>query len=1495
MAAGRKTAAALRLASKYVKKAGGGAVDDEDEAVSNLREYLDDVKSRVPNLPGKELRAYSPSWRDRFGSWLDSMGDTGKPGYQPSLARNNFTSGVAGTTGIGDSNISISDFTPIVGSLLGAEEAIHEGGTGWQTQAMLNLFPVGRLSKRSIREDAIRGLLRKYNAAGEGRYEDAYRRIMGKASGGEVMSDADPEVPVSGRDYAMSLGRILRGVMKPHHSATSPVQAPPPIKYRDDLFDDTFRLYHGGGDWKAERLIRDPDGSTRFIEGEPGRLPDVPEGAEVVRDYPNGRPRSARHLLQGEGTGAFGHGFYGAEAMAVGEYYRNLLRARGAPNKLYELEVASSPHSFLDWDTTMYNQPHKVRESAKQVRKFSPFQTGEEWYASLARSLGENPYAMHGEKPSINASEAIKQAGIPGLKFLDLYSRRAGRGTRNYVISDESLVFPLRKFERGGVVDQDEKYASIPGDPTTGRPTRIFPVSQDAPEGPEASAGWADFDAVPASPTPPMSRPPETSADLLEWDRSPQEEERVQVAGPLEKFIKGAFKAVEPPPIKPNKIIPTFEHSTVTPEILADMSAAVEAPFNPKTGKAMQKSLNSVFPKGLAIEAIKADLQADELANLVSYLYPKGQSKFWGHHAKLSGVKPESVAPQQPLTLKEALSPENAKKQGWDLPPPNPATTAPQPMGFLGGTGIKLPPNSDLMKVAKEMAGWPKAEVDAVLGQLQPHEAELFKLAIAQVNDAGTVAKPQVFGEVKDAASFVPKNIAKDDPFAAAAAYSGNLGTTIPAPGKGWVKVGDALGSNPGGIYRNPKGEEFYIKDAYSPDHAKNDLIASALYGAAGVQTVKMHPVAGGNHIASRMEDLQIPKGKTVITNLSKSTKTRLKSDFVTHAWLANRDFPGDGGNFGFTKAGEPKVIDLGASLKYRAMGELKDDFGPKVIELDSMRDPKHQLPYSIFGDMTDTELVESARKVVMIPDTKIRDAVLGVGGDKALADTLIARKAYIADRYGILPPEKYKQAEMYKQKPFRESDYDFNLKHDRDEMIGEKDFSDAWSPPEEPNAPAIIKPFKTSDLGFQDWSKWSKYPFDANAADKQWLQKQTEENRKKGGYTTFTWRGVSTHGHTLNENMRWGQGNEGKLWTTPNIDLASDYSIRMDNVGRRYFKPYTPDPYLPDSLNEARRKDYEGKRKFSRLVPLWVNTRDYITFDAKGANFSGGTYEEIKDLLLQIKKETGESPPGVIINNVMDTPGLNVMIDDKGKKTSTTTILTLEHGKDTVRSPGANFDPKKFHLPDWFASTVGLIGGGGAMLSIWDPEQASAAHPIQKWRGGSVLDKALKTAKKYATGGPLKTEGLGDPSNHAPFKGGMLNSDIPGRTDRLPIRLKSGSYVIPADIPSASALGEGNTMAGNKVLDKLMEPHRMRPSRGIQPIRKRRLKMKSAFKAEGGEVGEVPIIAAGGEYVVEPEVVASIGGGDLDKGHENLDKFVRNVRRHNIKTLRKLPGPKKN
>ena len=53
-----------------------------------------------------------------------------------------------------------------------------------------------------------------------------------------------------------------------------------------------------------------------------------------------------------------------------------------------------------------------------------------------------------------------------------------------------------------------------------------------------------------------------------------------------------------------------------------------------------------------------------------------------------------------------------------------------------------------------------------------------------------------------------------------------------------------------------------------------------------------------------------------------------------------------------------------------------------------------------------------------------------------------------------------------------------------------------------------------------------------------------------------------------------------------------------------------------------------------------------------------------------------------------------------------------------------------------------------------------------------------------------------------------MLNSSIPGRSDKLPISVAPGSYVLPSD--TVLALGDGNTMSGDQIIRHVLHHARL-------------------------------------------------------------------------------------
>lgn len=234
----------------------------------------------------------------------------------------------------------------------------------------------------------------------------------------------------------------------------------------------------------------------------------------------------------------------------------------------------------------------------------------------------------------------------------------------------------------------------------------------------------------------------------------------------------------------------------------------------------------------------------------------------------------------------------------------------------------------------------------------------------------------------------------------------------------------------------------------------------------------------------------------------------------------------------------------------------------------------------------------------------------------------------------------------------------------------------------------------------------------------------------------------------------------------------------------------------------------------------------------------------------------------------------------------------------------------------------------------------------------------------------------------------GIIKSAVPGRTDRVPMGVPAGSYVIPAD--TVSALGQGNSLAGAKGLSQLFKmgpygspaakvamprrPGKFADGGAVHPVtgrpilrnddgtiateesititnpllnggaptnipsiwggqrspykfgtqefedwaveralksgqkfqpfpsidaaeraaRERSKMLGQGFAKGGGVDAPVDIMAAGGEFIVPVEKVAEIGGGDVKQGHDILDAMVAQTRKKAIKTLKRLPGPKK-
>lgn len=233
-------------------------------------------------------------------------------------------------------------------------------------------------------------------------------------------------------------------------------------------------------------------------------------------------------------------------------------------------------------------------------------------------------------------------------------------------------------------------------------------------------------------------------------------------------------------------------------------------------------------------------------------------------------------------------------------------------------------------------------------------------------------------------------------------------------PIAGWVKTSGQLGSNPGGKYIDPSGQQWYVKFPKNPEQAKAEVLAAKLYTISGAaaQNARFVTEDGNLGIASKWVDVTSLKSGAAIAALPGA-----RDFFAVDAWLANHDVIGlDYTNIQRGADGRAVRVDAGGSLMFKAQG-AKKPFGPSVDSIDSMRDAKFAQPHAVFGGMSDAEIVDSVKRVLAIKDGDIRKLVrkYGPGNEKAreaLANTLIARKQYLAARFpkaAEAPPVEYR------------------------------------------------------------------------------------------------------------------------------------------------------------------------------------------------------------------------------------------------------------------------------------------------------------------------------------------------------------------------------------------------------------------------------------------------------------------------------------------------------
>lgn len=135
----------------------------------------------------------------------------------------------------------------------------------------------------------------------------------------------------------------------------------------------------------------------------------------------------------------------GRKAIQLMEHHAQTGEKLPSPAKggLYNVELDVEPHQLLDWDKPLGQQSPAVidalsklgvtEESLWPQLRWGPI-TGEQAWKAVNRRYG----------PDV-AAQALREAGIPGIRYLDQGSRGTEGGTHNIVMFDDNLIKMLGK------------------------------------------------------------------------------------------------------------------------------------------------------------------------------------------------------------------------------------------------------------------------------------------------------------------------------------------------------------------------------------------------------------------------------------------------------------------------------------------------------------------------------------------------------------------------------------------------------------------------------------------------------------------------------------------------------------------------------------------------------------------------------------------------------------------------------------------------------------------------------------------------------------------------------------------------------------------------------------------------------------------------------------------------------------------------------------------
>jgi SPP1 gp7 family putative phage head morphogenesis protein len=284
--------------------------------------------------------------------------------------------------------------------------------------------------------------------------------------------------------------------------------------------------------------------------------------------------------------------------------------------------------------------------------------------------------------------------------------------------------------------------------------------------------------------------------------------------------------------------------------------------------------------------------------------------------------------------------------------------------------------------------------LNKVLSEKGWHSSTLPSPTMEALKDADDlVAQKAIMDKLKKAPKGTPK------PPSAVPPALADLPTGAPFPHDAdLVKIQDLSGSTRPYLAESTKdGSKWVVKSAeasgIAPDHLRSEALADALYRRAGLATPRstvLETSGGPMKVAQFLEGGETlgdwRRGKTAAQIAAMDDS--IQDGFVMDALLANHDVAGLDFDNIFIVKGKPVRIDNGGAMTFRAQGQAKQTWGPKVLEIDSMRDANiNRQTASMYKGLSESRINEQIQSIM-----DKREEILGAIDDPVLRSTMAAR-----------------------------------------------------------------------------------------------------------------------------------------------------------------------------------------------------------------------------------------------------------------------------------------------------------------------------------------------------------------------------------------------------------------------------------------------------------------------------------------------------------------------